>query len=403
MNDDAVDELIRDRLREIVHDEVPDVVAPGSQAIAAPHSRSALNVAVVVGLSLVAIAGLGLLWRNDHRTQQTRTVGAPSTTVGSRAVTSLPTTRGLANFPLATRWSPALVATPDGFIVWGGSRDANNMGSPVTGTGPDIAQYSDGARYLASDQTWTMIPAGPISTGLKVAGSSPSLAVWSAGTLYVSRGTQAAAWDSATRQWRQLPSLSKPVEALAAVKGEVIAIGPDVALKTPAATTWFPILGRYTTVPHLGLEAVVHGDTVYVVPSTAVYSSSTPIVAYSATDRTWMDLPTSPIDSTVLTGGWDGSGLVVVNAAGHAARYLPRSNAWTALADLPKPMTISQSRWLAGSATHFMAFSHAGSATLAGNSWVSETSPKGAVGAVESNGAIYVLTLDSKGNSAVAR
>lgn len=412
MNNDAIDEMIRDRLRAAVSHDLPDLAAPRTPSPARTTRRRPVIAATLAVGALVVISAVVLLVRNDSRDHVVRPLGASTTATGSTA-TSRPTTQtgphGLADFPLQPRWSAALVAVPDGFIIWGGGREAQNMGlAPLV---PDRAEYADGARYRASTDTWTTIPPAPVTLELRLVGGKQSFGAWAADTLYVARGTQAARWNPATREWHRLPDLAAPVEGLVAVDGQVIAIGPDVALTSPDSTTWTALPARPPIGDHIGLHVIVGGDDVYVVPSTKVDAARSPIIVYSTSTRTWRELPTPPIDSAGLDAGWDGAHLIIVNAttegapgarprsAAQTARFDPATGRWTRLGNLPEPMSSPQSRYLAGTGGRFVATSSSGSAVLVGTTWKFQSVPAHALASVESEGVIYTLTLPPIGDT----
>jgi hypothetical protein len=399
MNDEIIDERIRTRLQEIVSHDVPDAAAPRTSG---NGRRRVVPAALVVAACLIVIAGSILLVRNDSDGQVVHSP-VPATSTSAVPTASVTTAKGLANFPLEPRWNVALVAVPDGFIIWGGGREAQNMGLPPLV--PDRAEYADGARYRASTDTWTKIPPAPVTVELRLVGGRPSFGAWVADTLYVARGKQAAAWDPTTGEWRRLPDLAANVEGLVAVNDEIIAIGPDTELAASAATTWTALPPRPAVGPHLGLDVVAGGDTVYVVPDQKVGGGNAPIAAFSTTSRTWHELPIPPIATGALDAGWDGSGLVVVNratqnastdhpsSARESARYDPDTNGWTGLDDLPVPLLPIGHVHLTGTADRFVASTSAGSAALVGKSWKFQPTPAHALASVASDGVIYTLTL----------
>ncbi|HET8929085.1 MAG TPA: hypothetical protein VFN21_00365, partial [Acidimicrobiales bacterium] len=344
MNDEIIDDRIRSRLQEITSHDVPDVAAPRASG---DGRRRGLTAALVVAACLIVIAGLALVVRNDREGQVVNSLG-PLPTTTDAPTASVTTVKGLANFPLEARNNVAFVAVPDGFIVWGGGRETRYLG--LTQAEPDGEEYADGARYRASTDTWTIIPPAPVTVDVRLVGGKPSFGVWSASSLYVARGDEAARWDPSTNAWHRLPELAADVQGLAAVNGEVLAIGPDVVLTAPDARSWTALPTRPPIGDHLGLQVLVGDGVVYVVPYQKMYGDRSPIVAYSPRSRTWRDLPAPPIDTGTLDAGWDGSGLIIVNfttldastdrprTARQAARYDPTTDTWTKLDDLPEPL-----------------------------------------------------------------
>ena len=100
------------------------------------------------------------------------------------------------------RLGAAVVWTGEQLLVWGGEVPGDgarpDRGWPATNTG--------GAYDPASD-TWFSIPSGPLSA------RSGAAAVWTGAEMLVMGGQAgSAAYDPATRLWRELPTESLPIE-----------------------------------------------------------------------------------------------------------------------------------------------------------------------------------------------
>jgi hypothetical protein len=195
--------------------------------------------------------------------------------------------------PIESRSHAAAIWTGREVMVWGG----------LSATG---VPFADGAAYDPTADHWRPVPEAPLGarvplvaawTGREVlvAGARPGTgrARWSVG------GTDAAAYDPRTGQWRRLPAM--PVALVEAV----------------AAWT--------------GSELIVYGGLASPPGGTDPASGTRRArgAAYDPVRDRWRLLPVAPLTSPFLTAAWTGREFVAWDDARRTATFDPRSDHWS--------------------------------------------------------------------------
>jgi hypothetical protein len=276
------------------------------------------------------------------------------------------------------------VWTGQQMLVWGGSSGTQNQD-----------YRSDGAAYDPAANSWSLLPAAPLS------GRTAMAAVWTGHDMFIwggftddSRGSfhadgDGALYNPSTHQWRELPPapLSPRVNATAVWTGsEVVVIGGEPAVESirggantdaaaydPATNTWRPLppppTGHSRTIK--SIVAIAAGHSVYAWLAWDHLSLHAPVGGsrssgetlgrdldrYDTSTGRWTqvhakgDVPTG-VNSPV----WTGSEIIMPPAfqcplscpaqfGTFGWRFNPRTNTWTDIARGPGDAFHSQSAW----------------------------------------------------------
>ncbi|HEY8728112.1 MAG TPA: hypothetical protein VIL94_00910, partial [Acidothermaceae bacterium] len=293
--------------------------------------------------------------------------------------------------PLAARTEMAGAWSGHQFVVWGGMGGANRD-----------QLFGDGAAYDPATQTWTTLPAAPISARSAVAGvwTGSQLFIWGGYTQLTDNAQRAAAdgalYDPATRVWRKLPPgpLSARADAQAFwLGGKVIVLGGhpavtsatlysnvDVAMFDPATNTWSKATAMPTNKDQsvVVIAAAATNDRVYVWREWGHWvdngdnSTSTTwgieSLVFDPATSTWLagppQSPSAPAGFTaaVWTGDaiyvpdndyWCGgcSGPARLGGPGHVLD--PRTNTWTMMPAGPVDSLRPSALWTGGALLAF--------------------------------------------------
>lgn len=122
---------------------------------------------------------------------------------------------------LDPRSAPVGAWTGDRMLVWGGEG------------------FADGAAYDPVGRRWDRLPPAPLGSGTGAVGA------WNGRELVVATPGGAAAYDPSTDRWRLLPAVPFAPVGLAALRGDVVAVGAGgeaaVLVRAPAGEVWAPL------------------------------------------------------------------------------------------------------------------------------------------------------------------
>lgn len=255
---------------------------------------------------------------------ETRDVGpATAAPIGDPIDIGLGTVRPIDAGPLATRWGAVVLQAGSGIFVWGGEREAENMGLP----GPS-AVYSDGAYYDPSAQTWTALPDAPLGTAPWPRGS---VGVAVGEVVYVASGRATAAWHLDSRRWTTVTVAPEDLRGLVDAGGRVVGMAMSGRAFELRDAEWRalpapPVLLTNNRAIWTGQEIVVLGRNEEFGPLSGV--------ALDPGRGRWRTLPDAQLDPRSFDAVWDGNSIVVVDYRNRSARYTPASDSWTMLPPL---------------------------------------------------------------------
>jgi N-acetylneuraminic acid mutarotase len=224
--------------------------------------------------------------------------------------------------PATNRWRtlpPSPIGRVGGIVVW--------TGHQLIGWGGGCCgdAFSDGAAYDPATNRWQKLPPSPL------AGSQNPLGAWTGRELVIFVGAfnpdgkplprrlaRAAAYNPATRRWREIAPIPSPRGGARAVWDgrEVLVVGGAL---TPLA--YGPATNRWRSLPRMdaartGFAAVWTGTRLLLWGGTAGSPAAPSIpahgLAYDAKANRWTPLPPAPIlGRSDPTGVWTGRSLLV--------------------------------------------------------------------------------------------
>jgi hypothetical protein len=341
---------------------------------------------VVTGLAItVPVMLAGRTGQSPAPTTGGSAFNYPGTGPGSAAALEQGHWSRLPAAPIPGRIGQATVWTGKQMLVWGGN------------TGGRRQPYrSDGAAYDPAANTWSMLPAAPLSARTEMA------SVWTGHDMFIWGGyysnshggfredRDGALYNPSTHQWRQLPPapLSPRVGATALWTGsEVVLIGgepavaphhetfTDAAAYNPTTNTWRP-LPAAPTAHHfrvVSVVAIAAGHSIYawltwdhVIQSAPVGSGRSgherlgvDVDRYDASTGRWTQVHANgDVPTGVYSPVWTGSEIVMpaaqlcsvgvicpVSDGTLGYRFDPRRNTWTAIARGPGDALHSDAVW----------------------------------------------------------
>jgi hypothetical protein len=247
--------------------------------------------------------------------------------------------------PLDGRSAPAAVWTGEEALVWGGI-----AGEPK----------GDGAAFDPAERSWRLLPEGPLTPRL------PAAAVWTGRELLVwgdtNRFTAAldgAAFDPGTNGWRSLPRAPRALNEVTAVwtGSEMIVLG---AL----------------------LDGGNHSTT-----------ETARAIAYRPAADAWRELPPPPLSPQASAAVWTGGELIAWDYDLAAAAYDPATDGWTRLPDVPLDFFECYPKGV--QVAGLVLASHCGQAALfdpEARTWQELRPPGGLDGRVIAAGPVAILT-----------
>ena len=314
------------------------------------------------------------------------TTSTPSTAPNGDAIDiGLGTVQQIDAGPLAARWGAIAVPAGSGVFVWGGHREAENMGLP----GPSIA-YSDGAYYDPAAQTWTEVPAAPFGTA---PAATRSVGTVVGDVVYVASGRATAAWHLDTRQWTTLAVAPEDLAALVDAGGRVFGVGASGNAYELRDTGWrdlpaLPVQLSNQRAVWTGHELVILGKREFVEISGHPISG----VTFDPSRDSWRAIPDVQLSAFSFDAAWDGNSIVVVDDNNGASRYAPASDSWTSLPGLA-PSSSESSPFLTIVNGHVAALLAGKVAVLDANGWsIGESWPnRPCCGIAAVDGAVYLF------------
>jgi hypothetical protein len=228
-----------------------------------------------------------------------------------------------------------------------------------TGTQMLVPGQTNGA-YSPATGAWSPIPLDPGPQAEAVAAWTGSqMLIWG-GLCCVSQSSSGTIYTPATNTWQQLPAA--PLEPRRAAMGawtgtELVVAGgesgqegqqpallSDAAAYNPATRTWRNLPPM--PVPTAGATAVWDGtEVLFIAGTTAAQSTSAAGQAYNPATNTWQQLPAMPFSRAHFAAVWTGSQLLVWGGVTgsspaspvppHGEAYDPATNQWTALPQAP--------------------------------------------------------------------
>jgi hypothetical protein len=348
--------------------------------------------AVVTALAIsVPVLLTGRAGQSGAPTTQPSPVGTATSYPGSGPGSAAALKQGhwsrLPAAPISGRTGQATVWTGQQMLIWGGG--SGKQGADLN---------SDGAAYDPAANSWSMLPAGPLSarSGMAEVWTGHDMFVWG-GYDHNTPGSFHAAADGAlyspaTHLWRQLPPspLSPRVQATALWTGsEVIVIGGEPAVTTaqhttytdaaaynPTTNTWRRLPTPPTThhFPVASVSAMAAGRSIYAWLTwvhithqsdaggggrSGSAHAGVDLDRYDTSTGRWIqvhakgDLPTG-VNSPVWTGSeilmpsaqlCPPSFLCPVAFGTRGWRFNPGRNTWTAIAAGPGDALHSQAAW----------------------------------------------------------
>jgi hypothetical protein len=230
--------------------------------------------------------------------------------------------------PLGVRDGPALLALPDGVMIWGG-------------TDPQYRELQDGSVYRIPSNRWEKMSKSvlPATTQAdECAGSQrscryPSIVLHGGGVV-IARGRSAASWDPDSNQWDRLPNAPAPIQALVSDGTRLLAFGSISAELTDGAAAWRPI-GADATEHLVDMQAVWSGGQVIVVGHPFGAQGVVGFAIDPSRDSgAWNALPSTDLIANGLHVGGDGSRLVAIDSAATSRAFDPKLGEWTELVGL---------------------------------------------------------------------
>lgn len=348
-------------------EHAPHIAQWAGQHATAARDRSSLRWATIAA-SLLVVGALATVAFLGARSSDPAIIdGAPATATTVTAASTDPKWTSTPAPPIVPRSGYVSVQTDSGWFVWGGWTRPTGEGSEQSA--------NDGAYYDGVSDTWTKLPAAPISNDFQAA-----YGVWT-GTeviVVVAYGEpQLAAFDPATLQWRQIPVsaelraawpkqddyFARGSHRFAAGKlvmffPNTVTNGPAMLLLDPANGDWSTATPPPMTSDDLIIGVAASSDRFFIAGAgqrnsdSACSGVSTPLFTYDIAAGSWNTsfLPNGNWQPAFIA--WTGAGLLAAGGqtcgSGIVTRttsiYDPVNSSWSDLADMTDdlPYTIGE-------------------------------------------------------------